>query len=93
MNTQFLESLKDPETATAYLNKALENDDSAILVQALRNVITAYGGVVAVAEKANVKWEQLERILQEENKPKFVNIQFLLRALNMHFTLIDQEAS
>ena len=37
-----IEALKDPREATAYLNAAMEEDDHALLLLALRNVAEAH---------------------------------------------------
>jgi DNA-binding phage protein len=38
-----IEALKDPREAAAYLNAAMEEDDRALFLLALRNVAEAYG--------------------------------------------------
>ena len=42
-----IESLKDPREAAAYLNAAMEEDDRAVFLLALRNVEEAHGGMAS----------------------------------------------
>ena len=52
-------------TAAAYLNAAVEDDDPAAFLQALRNVTDAQGGIGKVANLAGLNRQQLYRTLSE----------------------------
>ncbi len=49
-----LKRLRDPATAAAYLNAAIEDDNPDTFLQALRNVTDAQGGIGKVANFAGL---------------------------------------
>ncbi len=55
--------LKNQKDVVAYLNAALEDGDPAVLLEALRNVAQAKGGMGALAKAAGVSRESLYRTL------------------------------
>lgn len=46
-----LEYLRDPEEAAAYLNAALEDGDFELIIQSLKDVAEAQGGLDQIAKK------------------------------------------
>jgi probable addiction module antidote protein len=60
-----LESLQDPAEAAAYLDAALEDEDSRVFLLALHDVAEARG-VIRVATEADLNRESLYRTLSEE---------------------------
>ena len=53
--------LKSQKDVVAYLNAALEDGEPAVLLEALRNVAMAKGGMAALARSAGVSRESLYR--------------------------------
>jgi probable addiction module antidote protein len=82
--------LKTRKDVVAYLNAALEDGEPAVLLEALRNVAQAKGGVGALAKAAGVSRESLYRTLSRRGNPKIDTIMTLLRALGLKLT-VDQE--
>jgi len=56
-----LQWLKDPANAAAYVEAALEEGEAAGLLQALRNVAEARGGVARIAAKTGLNRKALYR--------------------------------
>ena len=82
--------LADSETfAVEYLNTALEDNDPAFLLKALRQVAEARGGVGELAQKTGLKRASLTRMLSENGNPTMVSFHEILDALGlqMQFTL------
>jgi len=79
------------EVMVAKLNAALVKNDVVTFMRTLIQIVEAQGGIDAVSKKGNLDRSQLELFLSEESKPKFAHIQSVLRALNMYFTLIEEE--
>ena len=79
--------LKTRKNIVAYLNAALENGDPAVLLEALRNVAEARGGVGALAKAAGVSRESLYRTLSRHGNPKLDTVMTLLRALGLKLTV------
>lgn len=85
--------LKTGKDVVAYLNAALEDGDPAVLLEALRNVAQAKGGMGALAKAAGVSRESLYRTLSRRGNPKIETIMELLRALGLKFTVKQRKAA
>jgi probable addiction module antidote protein len=59
-----LESLRDPAEAAAYLDAALEDEDSRVFLLALRDVAEARG-ISQVASEADLNRESLSKSAKE----------------------------
>ncbi len=76
-----IESLLDPEEASAYLNAALEDSQEAFL-KALKNVAQARQ-IADVAKEAGVRRETLYRAFSAEGNPTISTLSSVLSALGM----------
>jgi probable addiction module antidote protein len=85
--------LKTPKDIVAYLNAALEDDEPAVLLEALRNVALAKGGMAALVQAAGVSRESLYRTLSRRGNPKIDTIMELLRALGLKLTVERTQAA
>lgn len=80
------QSLKDdPELAQAYLNVALEDEDPAAFLIAVKHVAAAYGlSMAEVATVAGVSREHIYDLLSGKGNPKWSNIRAILKVLGLH---------
>lgn len=85
--------LKTQKDIVAYLNAALEDGEPAVLLEALRNVAQAKGGMGALAKSAVVSRESLYRTLSRHGNPKIDTIMELLRALGLKLTIEREKAA
>ncbi len=85
--------LKTQKDIAAYLNTALEDGDPAVLLEALRNVAQAKGGVGALAKAAGVSRESLYRTLSRRGNPKIDTVMALLHALGLKLTINQTKAA
>jgi probable addiction module antidote protein len=85
--------LKTQKDVVAYLNAALEDGEPAVLLEALRNVAMAKGGMAALARTAGVSRESLYRTLSRRGNPKIETIMELLRALGLKLTVERRQAA
>jgi probable addiction module antidote protein len=76
------ERLKSPEEAAGYVNAALEEEDTAVLLLALRDVAEARG-IGNVAAKAGLNRENVYRILSDQGNPRLSSVLALLDALDI----------
>ena len=88
--TDYLKTEKD---IVAYLNAALEDGEPAVLLEALRNVAHAKGGMGALAKAAGVSRESLYRTLSRCGNPKIETIMALLHALGLKLTIERRKAA
>lgn len=85
--------LKTQKDVVAYLNAALEDGDPTVLLEALRNVAQARGGMGALAKAAGVSRESLYRTLSPRGNPKIDTVMELLRALGLKLSVERRRAA
>ena len=77
----------DPELARDLLNAILADGDQGELLIVLRQLTKAFGGVQAVAEKANLNPTQLYRTLSQEGNPALSSFTAIVKAMGMKICL------
>ncbi len=82
-----LEWLKDSENAAAYVEAAIEEGDPAGLLQALRNVAEARGGIARIAEKTGLNREALYRTLSRRGNPQLKSLAAILGATGLRLSV------
>ena len=82
-----LKWLKDPANAAAYVEAALEEGDEAGLLQALRNVAEARGGVARIAQKTGLNREALYRTLSKRGNPQLKSLTAILGATGLRLAV------
>ena len=85
-----LKELKDPEYAAAYLAQALESDDQATFLLALRDVVEAGGGVSAVARQADIQRESLYKVLSNRGNPRLATLQGILKSVGLRIAVTPE---
>lgn len=80
-----IQSLRDSQEASAYLNAALEAGDRRAFCLALKNVLDAQGGMTHFARKTRINRVSLYQMLSENGNPGFENIRLLLRSVGLKF--------
>jgi probable addiction module antidote protein len=85
--------LKSQTAVVAYLNAALEDGEPAVLLEALRNVADAKGGMGVLAKATGMNRESLYRTLSRHGNPKIETVMELLRALGLKLTIARQKAA
>ena len=76
-----------PELARDMLNAILEDGDQGELLIVLRQMTKAFGGVQAVAEKANLNPTQLYRTLSSDGNPALSSFTAIVKAMGMKICL------
>jgi probable addiction module antidote protein len=79
--------LKDARNAAAYLEAAFEEDDVEGLMQAVRNVAEAQGGVARVAAKSGLSRETLYRTLSKRGNPQVKSLAAILGATGLRLAV------
>jgi len=78
---------RDPAYAVAFLNSILQDGEPGELLVALRQLARAFGGVPAIAEKAELNATQLYRTLSEEGNPSLLGLSAILRAMGLRLAV------
>jgi probable addiction module antidote protein len=84
--------LKDSRNAAAYLEAAFEENDVEGLMQAVRNVAEARGGVTRVAEKTGLSRETLYRTLSKQGNPQVRSLAAILAATGLRLAVKPVES-
>lgn len=79
--------LKDAENAAAYVEAAIEEGDPAGILQALRNVAEARGGIARIAEKTGLNREALYRTLSKRGNPQLKSLTAILEATGLRLSV------
>ncbi len=82
-----LTSLQDPEEAAGYLNAALESGNLEGFLLALKNVITAAGGMAMLAEKTHKSRTSLYKTLSAHGNPYLYSTNEILQAVGLHLMI------
>jgi probable addiction module antidote protein len=82
-----LESLKDPDEATQYLNACLEDGDVRVFLLALRDVAEARGGIRALSRTARLNRESLYRMLSKSGNPSLDSLSAVLNACGLRLAV------
>lgn len=77
----------DPEYAAVFLNSVLEDGDQEELLEALRYMSAAFGGVTGVAEQAEVNAKTLYRTLSAKGNPELRTLTAILKAMGMRLSV------
>jgi probable addiction module antidote protein len=81
------EALAEPADAAEYLNAALEEDDPAAFLLALKDVADIHGGLGEVAEAAELNRENLYRMLSGKGNPRISSLNAVLHALGLRLCI------
>ncbi len=84
---------EDPVYALEFLNSVLEHGEQGELLIALRQMTKAFGGVQAVAEKANLNPTQLYRTLSEQGNPELRSLSAILKAMGLRLAVERVDAA
>ena len=79
------EVLKDPKEAALYLNAAMEENDSALILVALAQVAQAHG-ITKTAKKASMSRAGLYKSLSKKGNPEFKTFMSLLSASGLQMS-------
>ena len=78
---------KDPAFALEMINGILEDGDQAELLVVLRQMTEAFGGVQAVAERAQLNPTQLYRTLSTKGNPALNSLLAILKAMGLRLAV------
>ncbi len=77
----------DPAYAAEYLNAVLEDGDQEEIMVTLRQLAQAFGGVAALAEKADLNATTLYRTLSPQGNPEMKSLTAILKAMGMRLAV------
>lgn len=82
--------LKSAEDIAHYLDAALEDGNSQVLMMALRNVADAQGGLGHLAKLTGLNRETLYRTLSDQGNPRLNTLTTILHSLGLRLS-VEQE--
>lgn len=84
------EMLKEPDFAAGYLTAAIEENNRESLLIAMRRVAQARGGMATVAERANLKRENLYRALSKGGNPELRTLYNILHGMGLKLAIVPE---
>ena len=78
---------KHPEEALEMLNAVLEDGEPGEMLVLMRQLAKAFGGVSAVAEKAELNPTQLYRTLSADGNPSLTSLTAVLKAMGLRLAI------
>lgn len=85
-----VEQLKDREFAAEYLSGALEENEPELLLLALRDVVSAWGGMKRLSAKTGLSRESLYKMLSKKGNPGIYSLQAIFNALGFKICVQDK---
>jgi len=85
------ETLANPKDAAEYLNAALEENDAAVFLLALRDVANVHGGIGKLAEVTELNRESMYRMLSEDGNPRIDSLSAILHALGLKLSITPEK--
>ncbi|MFM9971485.1 MAG: addiction module antidote protein [Burkholderiales bacterium] len=79
---------KNAKHAAAYLDAALATGEPGDLMQALRDIADARGGIVQLAQDTGLNRETLYRTLSQRGNPQLSSLMTILRASGLRLTVM-----
>jgi probable addiction module antidote protein len=79
--------LKTDEDIVDYLDAAMEDGDSRVLLLALRNAAIAKGGIAKLAEITGLNRESLYKTLSEQGNPQYDTVAAIVHGLGFRFSI------
>ena len=89
-----LEQLQDPKDVAEYLKIAAENEDKAVFLIALRDVVLARcKSIGALSKKTKLNEQNLYRMLSRKGNPRFDSLRTVLRetGVGISFTPLKKQ--
>ena len=78
------EHLRDPEVAAEYLSEALDNEDAAVILLALRNIAEAQeDGITGLAMRSHLGRESMYKMLSATGNPKLSSFTKVIHGLGL----------
>ncbi|MBK8752318.1 MAG: transcriptional regulator [Candidatus Competibacteraceae bacterium] len=78
-----------PQLTLDYLNAALDENDPATFVLALKNVTEAHGGIDVVAARSGLEARQLTALFADTAAPDALTLAKILRGLELRLAVTE----
>ena len=79
--------LKTQDDIFYYIDAALEDGNKEILLEALRNIAKAKGGMTSLAKETGLNRESLYKTLSESGNPKYETLTVIIKALGFRLSV------
>lgn len=78
-----VKALRDPVEASEYLNAVLKEGDAGLLLDALRDVAEAQGGLTKLSHKTKLNRANLYQMLSEHGNPRIHSVETVLKVFGL----------
>jgi len=79
--------LKTQDDIFYYIDAALEDGKKEVLLEALRNIAKAKGGMTSLANETGLNRESLYKTLSENGNPRYETLTAIIKALGFRLSV------
>ena len=83
----YLAQLRDPAFAAEFLNAVLRDGDLQEMLNTIRDLAEANGGMAALADKAKLKRQSVYKMLSQAGNPSIHNFDSILLAMGLRLSI------
>ena len=88
-----IKALKDPVEASEYLNAVLKEGDANLLLEALRDVAQAQGGITKLSRQTKLNRANLYQMLSEHGNPRIHSVESVLKVFGLKIGVMPDPKS
>jgi len=86
--TSLIHSLKDPLEASQYLNAVLKEGDITLLLEALKDVAKACGGLSKLSRKTKMNRANLYQMFSAKGNPRIQSLETVLKFFGLRIGIV-----
>lgn len=87
-----IQSLRDPIEASEYLNAVLKENDTRLLLAAIKDIADAQGGMTELSRKTKLNRANLYQMLSQHGNPRIHNIDSVLRVFGLRIGVLPDKS-
>lgn len=88
-----MKALRDPVESSEYLNAVLKEGDAGLLLEALRDVAEAQGGLTKLSRKTKLNRANLYQMLSEHGNPRIHSVETVLKVFGLKIGVLPDSKS
>src|SRR5258706_14106175 len=88
-----MKALKNPAEASEYLNAVIKEGDSILLLDALRDVAKAQGGMAKLSRQTKMNRGNLCKMLSKHGNPGIQRLESVLKPLALRWAVVPHHST
>ena len=88
-----MKALKNPAEASEYLNAVIKEGDSILLLDALRDVAKAQGGMAKLSRQTKMNRGNLYKMLSKHGNPGIQSVESVLKVFGLRLAVVPDHST